>query len=132
MICNALSMKNNVLVIEDEPVISEMMCILLEIEGYKVICSNDISFAKSKLQSKDIALVMLDLNLGGESGETMCRYIKEHSELQHIPVVLVSANANLKNIKEQCLADDYIAKPFDLNDFVEKINYWTKDYKLTA
>jgi DNA-binding response OmpR family regulator len=125
-------MKTNVLVIEDEPVISEMMCILLEIEGYKVICSSDTDFAKRKLKSKDVALVMLDLNLGGESGETMCRYIKEQPELQYIPVVLVSANADLKNIKEQCGADDYIAKPFELKDFVDKINYWTKAYRLTA
>lgn len=126
------SMKNNVLVIEDEPVIGEMMCILLEMEGYKVICSNDISFAKGKLETKDIALVMLDLKLGQESGEAMCRYIKQHPDLQHIPVVLVSANADLQGIKERCQADDYLAKPFDMKDFVKKVNYWAKDYKLTA
>ena len=125
-------MKNNVLVVEDEPVIGEMMCILLEMEGYKVICSNDISFAKQKLQSKDIALVMLDLNLGDERGETISRFIKQQPDLQHIPVVLVSANPDVKNIKDQCQADDYIAKPFELKDFVDKINYWTKDYKLSA
>jgi DNA-binding response OmpR family regulator len=125
-------MRNKVLVIEDEPIISEMMCILLEIEGYKVISLSDTSFARNKLQTGDIALVMLDVNLGGEDGGSMCRYIKEQPEFQHIPVILVSAHANLKQIKEQCMADDYLVKPFELNDFVQKVNILARDFRQTA
>ena len=110
------------MVIEDEPIIGEMMCILLEMEGYKVISLSDTGMARRKLHAQEVALVMLDLNLsGGEDGQSMCRYIKEQPDLQQIPVLLVSANVDLPQIKEQCGADDYIAKPFDLHHFVNKV-----------
>ncbi|WP_374951316.1 response regulator transcription factor [Mucilaginibacter sp.] len=115
-------MREKILVIEDEPIIGEMMCILLEMEGYKVISLGDTGMARRKLESNEVALVMLDLNLSGEGGQSMCRYIKSNPDLQHIPVILVSANTDLAKIKDECGADDYIAKPFELNDFVKKVN----------
>ncbi|MBD1393049.1 response regulator transcription factor [Mucilaginibacter glaciei] len=115
-------MREKILVIEDEPIIGEMMCILLEMEGYKVISLSDTGMARKKLESNEVALVMLDLNLTGEGGHSMCRYIKSHADLKHVPVILVSANTDLAQIKEDCGADDYIAKPFELSDFVKKVN----------
>lgn len=114
-------MKKRVLVIEDEPVIGEMMSILLEIEGYKVISLGDTSLARKKLHNNEVDLVMLDLNLKGESGQSMCAYLKGQDDLKHIPVILVSANSDLEKIMKECGADDIIHKPFDLDDFLEKV-----------
>lgn len=124
--CIELRMKKEVLVIEDEPIIAEMMSILLEVEGYSVISAADTAFATRKLHEKDVHLVMLDLRLKGEDGQTMCAYIKGHDDLKHIPVILVSANADLEQIKIDCGADDHIAKPFDLNYFLDKVRNYTK------
>lgn len=115
-------MGNKVLVIEDEPIIGEMMCILLEMEGYKVISLGDTGLARQKLAYDDVALVMLDLNLKGEDGQSLCRYIKEEPDLKQIPVILVSANTDLAQIAIDCGADDHIAKPFDLQHFVQKVD----------
>ena len=114
-------MSKNVLVIEDEPIIAEMMSILLEVEGYKVISLGDTARARKKLHDKAVDLVMLDLGLKGEDGGSLCAYIKGHTDLKHIPVILVSANSDLEKIKEDCGADDHIAKPFDLDYFVAKV-----------
>jgi DNA-binding response OmpR family regulator len=115
-------MKKKVLVIEDEPILAEMMSILLEVEGYNVISSSDTAFAKRKLQDKEVNLVMLDLKLKGEDGQSMCAYIKGHADLKHIPVILVSANADLEQIKKDCGADDHLQKPFDMNGFMAKVS----------
>lgn len=114
-------MKTKVLVIEDEPIIGEMMCILLEIAGYGVISLGDTERARQKLHNGEVALVVLDLNLKGENGQSMCQYIKTNEELKHIPVVLVSANMDLPEICKSCGADDFIAKPFDIYQFTDKI-----------
>jgi DNA-binding response OmpR family regulator len=119
-------MKREVLVIEDEPIIAEMMSIVMEVEGFNVIGAADTAFARRKLHEKDVHLVMLDLKLKGEDGQSMCAYIKGHDDLKHIPVILVSANADLEQIKIDCGADDYIAKPFDLDYFIEKVHNYTK------
>jgi DNA-binding response OmpR family regulator len=114
-------MKKRVLVIEDEPVIGEMMSILLEMGGYRVSSLADIASAKRRLYEKEVGLVLLDLQLKGESGQTMCNFIKNSDELKHLPVILVSANSDLEQISRDCRANDHIAKPFDLNHFMEKV-----------
>ena len=119
------AMKKKILVIEDEPVIAEMISIILEIQGFRVISLADTSRARKKLHDKEVHLVMLDLNLHGEGGEALCEYIKSHTDLKHIPVILVSANINIEQIKERCGADDLIKKPFDLDHFIDKVNSYT-------
>lgn len=118
-------MKKKVLVIEDEPVIAEMISIILEVQGLKVISLSDTSRARKKLDQKDVDLVLLDLNLRGEDGKSFCEYIKSHNDLKHIPVILVSANTNIDQVRKECGADDLIQKPFDLDFFIEKVHLYT-------
>lgn len=122
-------MKRKVLVIEDEPILAEMMSILLEVEGYKVISLADTGLARRKLHQKEVDLVMLDLQLKGENGQSMCAYIKGQDDLKHIPLILVSANSDLEAIKKDCGADDHISKPFDLDFFIEKVHSFSKTNK---
>src|SRR5690349_9389566 len=99
-------MKKKVLVVEDEPIIAEMMSILLEVGGYKVISLADTGYAKTRLHEPDMGLVLLDLQLSGtENGQAMCEYIKNTDELKHLPVILVSANSDLPQISKDCGAD---------------------------
>lgn len=114
-------MKRRVLVIEDEPIIAEMISILLEMEGFNVISLADTERARKKLLAGEVDMVMLDLNLKGENGQSMCRYIKGQEGLKHIPVILVSANSDLEQITAACGADDHIHKPFDMNNFTQKV-----------
>lgn len=114
-------MKKKVLVIEDEPVIGEMISILLEMEGFSVISLADTGMARSRLHNKEVSLVMLDLGLKGEDGQSMCAYIKGQDDLKHIPVILVSGSHDLEQITIACGADDHIAKPFGLDDFMNKV-----------
>jgi DNA-binding response OmpR family regulator len=118
-------MKKKVLIIEDEPILAEMMSILLEVEGYNVISLADTGRARRKLHDKEVDLVMLDLRLKGEDGHSMCAYIKGHDDLKHIPVILVSANQDLEKIKIACGADDHISKPFDIDYFIGKVHSYS-------
>lgn len=118
------TMKRKVLIVEDEPVVGEMMSILLEVGGYKVISLADIKSAKRRLHEKEVGLVLLDLALKGESGQTMCSYIKSDEHLKHLPVILVSANSDIEAISHDCGADDHIAKPFDADYFMDKVKMY--------
>jgi len=119
-------MIKKILVIEDEPVIGEMMCILLEMEGYNVISLSDTGLARRKLHDQEVAMVMLDLGLNGEDGQSMCAYIKAQDDLRDIPVVLVSGNHELEQITIEIGADDFIKKPFDMQHFMEKVNNYAR------
>jgi len=119
-------MGKSVLVIEDEPIIAEMISIILEIQGLNVISLSDTSWARDKLLNKEVNLVLLDLNLRGEGGQAFCEYIKGHDDLKHIPVILISANIDIEEIKNQCGADDLIRKPFNIDYFMEKVSHYVE------
>jgi len=117
-------MKKQVLVIEDDPVIAEMISIILEMQGFHVISLADTGWARQKLEEEEIDMVLLDLNLeaSDEDGQSFCAYIKSQDDLKHIPVILVSANMDIEQIKKECGADDLIRKPFDMDHFVNILN----------
>lgn len=118
-------MKIKVLIIEDEPIIAEMISMILEDEGFDVISLSDTGWARFKLQASEVNLVMLDLQLKGEGGASICKYIKTHHDLKSIPVILVSGSEDIEEIKEKCGADDLIRKPFELNHFISKVHKHT-------
>ena len=108
----------NILVIEDEYDIVALLTIILENEGYKVSAMSNVAHYETKLHEAHPDLVLLDLNIGGFNGKAICDYIKTHTDLKSIPVILMSANVDAQKIKEECGAEDLISKPFDLNDFI--------------
>jgi len=119
-------MKSNVLIIEDDPIISEMISIILEEQDINVISLADTAWAREKLLNDAVDLVLLDIKLTGEGGRSMCRYIKSNSKLKHIPVIFVSGNHEIEHIKETCGADDFIKKPFEVDQIVDKVNKYTR------
>ncbi|MDB5025129.1 MAG: response regulator [Mucilaginibacter sp.] len=119
------NMKKRVLVIEDEPVIAEMVNIILQADGYKVISLSDFGNFKVKVRASHADVVLLDINLAGFNGRDICEYIKSQSDLKHIPVIILSANNAIQKIQEESGADDFIKKPFDLDYFINKIHSYT-------
>jgi len=103
-----------------------MISIILEIQGLNVISLSDTSWARDKLLNREVNLVLLDLNLRGEGGQAFCEYIKGHDDLKHIPVILISANIDIEEIKNQCGADDLIRKPFNIDYFMEKVSHYVE------
>ena len=113
--------KKKILVVEDEPVITEMIRFLLEREGYEVVGFSGNAGVMAKLQNEQVALVLLDLALGAQDGLDICEQIKFREELKHIPVILMSAHRDLEKTAGECAADGYIVKPFELAVFAERI-----------
>ena len=111
----------NILVIEDEPDIMMLVKMVLESEGYNVSEMSSAASYKTKVRAAHADLVLLDLNIAGFDGNIICEYIKAQTDLKSIPVIIMSGNLNARQIKEDCGADDIIAKPFDLDRFVDMV-----------
>jgi DNA-binding response OmpR family regulator len=110
-----------ILIIEDEQDIVDIATMILEDEGYEVSSFTEFSDFETKVADSRADLVLLDLNLNGYSGEQICRYIKASSHLKQTSVVLMSANKNIREVKEDAGADGFICKPFDLSHFIDTI-----------
>lgn len=91
---------------------------------YTVITADGATAALQILQSNKINIIVSDIMMPGISGIEFCEKLKADSRFSHIPVILLSALSDKKDILKglQIGADDYITKPFDSNFFKQRID----------
>ena len=115
-------MKKRVLAIDDDEDILNILDIILQDEGIEPsLFSTGIPVEQIVDLKPD--LILLGVRIAGyvKTGSQICGEIKQLKNSQKIPVVLVSAEANLAMIAAKCEADGFISKPFDIFNFVEKV-----------
>lgn len=101
-----------ILVVDDDPGISEMIAILLESEGYDVsVCANGANVLPL-FRAEHPDLVLLDVMLPGLDGVSVCRQLREESD---VPVIMMSAKTDSLDVIAglEAGADDYVTKPFE-------------------
>ncbi len=107
-------MPKRIVLVEDDASIAEVLTIILEQEDYRVDSFADDSFI-SGLSNDTPGLILLDMWLSGINGKDICLALKNDTAYKNIPVVIMSANRDIKQHAEEARADDYLAKPFDIN-----------------
>ena len=76
-------------------------------------------FDKTENYKPDI--ILLDVALGGQDGRLLCKQIKTGEKTSHIPIILFSANHGIVETFTDYLADDFIAKPFEIVNLINKL-----------
>ncbi|MCK5542877.1 MAG: response regulator transcription factor [Desulfobacterales bacterium] len=116
------SEKKRILVIEDEKHIADGLKLNLKLQGYDVKIANDGLSGLEKWQSWHPNLIILDIMLPAMDGYSVLKNIREKDE--KIPVLILSAKGNAEDkIKGLRFGvDDYLSKPFDLDEFLLRID----------
>ncbi|MEO6151053.1 MAG: response regulator [Mucilaginibacter sp.] len=113
------------MIADDDPGIVDAVEMLLEFEGYAVISTLTGSTVLNL--EKDLPdLLLLDIWMSGEDGRDICRKLKEDEHKKHIPVIMISASKDVKDSAINAGANDFLAKPFEMNELLEKIEALTK------
>jgi len=112
---------NKILVVDDDRDILTFLQILLT--KYKYIVQ---SVFRWELIDKTIELfspdlIILDICLSGADGRTICKTLKTHVDTKHIPIILFSANTNVEKSFTDYDANDFIGKPFEIDDLLNKV-----------
>ncbi len=116
--------KLTVLVIDDDPVILELLRVNFEIEGFDVICAIDGEDGFKKAQAHHPDVVISDIMMPRRDGLQLLTDLKGDPATEDLPVILLSAKAQ-KNEVQQGIdmgADDYITKPFDPLELIDRLN----------
>lgn len=108
-------------VLEDDEDIRYIIGVLLKDEGYELQLSSTFSELKEKLKDSVPHLFILDVMLPDGDGAEICKDLKSDLFTKHIPIIVMSANDQNKEISIAAGADDYISKPFDIDYIVKRI-----------
>lgn len=110
-----------ILAVEDDKEINALLCSFLSDEGYDIISAfNGLDAVKMIREDESIDLVLLDLMLPFQSGDSVITKVREFSD---VPFIVVSAKDTTRNKVElmRLGADDYITKPFDLDELLVRV-----------
>ena len=113
-----------IMIADDDPGIVDAIEMLLEFEGYQVTTTGD---GADVLDLKDELpdLLLLDIWMSGEDGRDICKKLKQLETTKNIPVIMISASRDIKESAIAAGADDFLAKPFEMNELLDKIKNLT-------
>lgn len=112
--------KKKILVADDDPAIVDSIKIMLELYDYDVtttVNGNTIY----KLESDFPDLLILDIWMSGQDGRDICKYLKNNPFTKHIPIIMFSASRDIIQSTKEAGADDFIAKPFQIEELLQKV-----------
>ena len=117
-------MSKKVLIVDGEPNIVISLEFLMKQAGYDIRTAHDGKSAGALLETFSPDLALVDVMLPHRSGFELCQMIREHTEWQHIKVILLTAKSREMDITKGLAlgADDYVTKPFATRDLLEKID----------
>ena len=117
-------MKQRILVVEDNPLNLELLRDWLDVEGYEVWCAADLKDSYEILAKRVLDAVLLDINLGKDSGLDLVAWMRQKPETLQVPVIAVTAHA-LATEQEQILragCKACLSKPINFQLLREELN----------
>ncbi len=112
-------MNKKVFIFDDNTDILELCSLILEDAGYEIKTSATSNNISSQVAAYMPDLIFMDNWLPDVGGVEATQELKNNPQLKHIPVIYFSANNDVKALAEKAGADNYLAKPFDIQAFEE-------------
>lgn len=112
------------LVIEDDPVLRNNICDLLESDGYVIECAEDGIIGVEKVRETLPDLIVCDIMMPGLNGYEVLEELQKDPETATIPFIFLTAKVEMENLRigMKLGADDYLFKPFEINELLETVS----------
>ena len=117
-----MSQKTKILVVDDDSGIGEMLQTLLEFYGFDVKVTEQPEETERIIKEEEIDLVMLDMLISGVNGTDVCARLRQNSDTAETPVLMMSALHDAGKRCKEAGANDFIAKPFEMEELISRIN----------
>ena len=114
---------HRVLVVDDDPVIVRLLEVNFEMEGFQVVTAVDGQDGVDKAKSEQPDVVVSDVMMPKLNGLELTAALKADDSTKHIPIVLLSAKAQVDDVRAglDAGADDYVTKPFEPLDLIDRV-----------
>jgi len=112
--------RKKVLIIENDQDIRNIMEFILEEQGFETLSIPEPQDLDEIIPFKP-DLILLDEFINDKPGHRLCKKIKQIDELKDLPVIILSTANDIEVIATECNANDYISKPFNVSDMIDKV-----------
>lgn len=110
-----------VLIVDDDPDIVLVLRAMLEDAGYTAITIDTARDLMAVLERHTPDLILLDMLLSGHDGREIVTQLKARPDTGHIPILMLSAHPTAERESRSAGADDFLAKPFEMDVLLAKI-----------
>ena len=117
--------KKKILVADDDTAILEVITFMLEDASYEVKTTVN-GQTKQIVQEYLPNLILLDIWMAGTDGRSICKELKSQVSTKHIPIIMISASRDIGQSALNAGAEDFIAKPFEMEDLLSKVAHHVK------
>ncbi len=119
------SPKQRILVCDDDTGVVEVITIILEEEGHEVITLNSGKAIQKRVQEYLPDVILLDIWMPGIDGKQVTKLLKNNPNTRHIPIIVISALNDVQNLAKEAGADDFLAKPFQMNGLLALVKKYS-------
>jgi DNA-binding response OmpR family regulator len=111
-----------ILVVDDDPVIVNLLRVNFEIEGYEVLTATAGEAGLAQARSGDPDVIVLDVMMPGMDGIEVASRLRADSATKQIPIILLSAKAQSTDVQAGlAVANDYVTKPFEPLELLQRV-----------
>jgi len=123
-----MSKQKKIMIADDDPGILDAVEAMLEFGGYEVSATSN---GATVLEMKDgfPDLLLLDIWMSGTDGRDVCKQLKSQDLTKNMPIIMISASTELERSAKEAGADDFLEKPFDMEELLQKIDYFLSKKK---
>lgn len=123
--------KKRILVVDDEREIVNNLCMTLQMKDYETLKAYDGQEALDVVRKEKPDLVLLDIVMPKLNGYQVCRELKNDEATKSIPILMITAKTQESDRfwGKETGADDYITKPIDILDLLERIKHFLGEEK---
>lgn len=115
-------MKNSlVVIIEDDEGVLESLKAILEFGKLQVKALESFEKVPEQIKALQPSLILIDYLLAGKDGKEIIKSLKQDPETKKVPIIMLSAHPQAQQASIEAGADSFLAKPFDMNELLEKI-----------
>ncbi|MEE1883809.1 response regulator [Pedobacter flavus] len=113
---------NRILIIDDDKDVLDTLSLILEIGGYDILGLLEVDSLNENIKTFKPDLIVLDVVLGNIDGRSICNQLKQNPVTKSIPILMMSGLLEMKKVNENTIGpDDFISKPFEMENFVSKV-----------
>jgi DNA-binding response OmpR family regulator len=122
-----------VLVVDDDPVIVNLLQVNFEIEGYDVLTATGGEAGLAQAHAGHPDVIVLDVMMPGIDGLEVARRLRAEADTRAVPIILLSAKAQASDIQAGlAVADEYVTKPFEPLELLERVKSVLENAKASA